>query len=96
MNPLRPTIEAMLEKDIDELEKMTIAEIEAYLEEALKICPIPKVSPVAKATDSLTKVNLGGDKLTPRSKMGKSLASGKPDMAQMMALYEKLKNGGKP
>jgi hypothetical protein len=88
MNPIRPTIEAMLEMTNEELEKLTQAEIEKYFEEALKICPIPEVKLTAKVTDSLTKVNLTKGL---RSKMGKSMATGKVDVHALNALFEQLK-----
>ena len=98
MNPLRPTIEAMLEMSNEQLAQLTQADIEKYFEDALKICPIPDVKITAKVADSLNKINLtDGIKGGPRSKMGRSMASGKVDENALMALFTQLKEKqGKP
>lgn len=85
MNPLRPTIESLLEMDLETLEKMTDVEITEYLKESLVIQPIVVAGEFVADLDAPERIVLRTSKhkkkpsnsptdFTPKTKMGKQLA----------------------
>lgn len=87
MNSLRPTIESMLEMDLETLEKMSDAEIAKYLEESLTVQPIIAATEFVVDEEAVDKVYLKSSShrkkpkvkqsptdFTPKTAMGKQLA----------------------